>query len=139
MRASVGPTAEKLNEAFVNNGNVIRSNLPDTVYDYTQPWWNNANDRVAYERAFIEGNFEERQIAQALITANPATENAEIALKMTAFVVPDRFGYDREPLTISEIVDNELGRPMNLDTTHATDFSGRRSNIDATERPGLFW
>lgn len=138
MRASVGPTAEDLNASFMT-GNVIRSNLPDTRYDYTHPWFNNANDRVAYERAFVEGNFEERQIAQALITANPLTQNAEIALKMTAFDIPNRFGYDRHMLSIRDIVENQIDRPGNVDTTHSTDFSGRISNTDSTARPGIFW
>lgn len=138
MRASVGPLAESLNASFMT-GNVVRSNLPDTTYDYTKPWFNNANDRVAYERAFVSGSFEDKQMAQAMLTSLPSTTDAEITLKMTVSSAPDRFGYNRQEMGIRDIVNNDFGFPGHVDDSHTTDFSGRVSNIESTSRPGIFW
>lgn len=124
----------------------VRPALPATNYDfthpwqqeYTHPWWQNANDRVAYERALAVGDFEDRQIAQAMLSQNPSVPNAEIRGKnMNAAYVPPRFGYNGEELTISDILDNDdLGH---ISDAHSTDFSGRLSNTEATSRPGIYW
>lgn len=121
---------------------VVSTQLPDTVYDYSHPyqspWWNNMNDRVAYQRAFQVGNFEVRQIAQAMLTSNPATPDAEIRQKnMNAAFIPPKYGYRNMEFTIEDILDtDDFGH---LADSHSTDFSGRLSNIDATSRPGIFW
>lgn len=118
---------------------MVNPDLPDTRYDYTHPWWNNANDRVAYQRAFEAGTFEERQIAQAMLSQNPETPDAEIRSKnKNAAYIPPRFGYNNTEITIKDILDNDLERG-HLEDAHSTDFSGRLSNTEATSRPGIFW
>lgn len=116
---------------------MVKPEIPDTRYDYTHPWWNNMNDRVAWERSFQQGDFEDRQIAQAMIVSNPVTSNAEISEKMTANTVPSRFGYNDSEITIRDVLDDD--RLDYLADAHTTDFSGRLSNIEPASRPGIYW
>lgn len=117
---------------------MISPDLPDTRYDYTHPWWFNANDRVAYERSFQIGEFEDRQVAQALLSGNPGIPNKAIRAKNNnAAYVPPRFGYDDTQPTIDDIL--EVGDLGHVEDAHTTDFSGRLSNTEASSRPGIYW
>lgn len=119
---------------------MISPNIPDTRYDYTHPWWQNANDRVAYERAFQEGDFEARQVAQAMLSANPLVTRDEIRAKnRNAAYIPPKFGYNVNELNITDIIDNDIDGFGHVDDSHTTDFSGRLSNTEATSRPGIYW
>jgi hypothetical protein len=109
--------------------------LADTTYDYTKPWYNNANDRVAWEREFLQGDFERRQMAQAMITQNPFTSGEEIREKMTVRGVPSRFGYDDTQKSITDVLDVEADPHIN--DMHTTDFSGTASGKIATSIPSL--
>lgn len=111
--------------------------LPDTLYDAGINYvWQNANDRVSYQRAFNEGNGEQRRIAQARLVANPQTANIEIQRNMNEPDLPSRFGYDREQLTIEQILGNEMD-PNNVDRRAWNDFSGTDSSYSGTNVPSL--
>jgi hypothetical protein len=114
---------------------MVSPDLPDTRYDYTHPWFVNANDRVAYERAFNVGTFEERQVAQAMLSQDLLTTNAEIRTKMTVSSVPPRFGYDTEEKTINDVIDPFVDE--HVGDAHTTDFSGRVSGFEGTSIPSL--
>lgn len=114
----------------------VQINLPDTRYDYTHPWYNNLQDKVEYERAFSGGSYQDRTIAQAMITANPVTPNAEISEKMTIPGVPDRFGYRIDEKGIMDVLDNNL-EDAHLNDMHTTDFSGKRSGMESSSVPSL--
>jgi hypothetical protein len=109
--------------------------IPDTVYDSgVNAYWTNANDRVSYQRAFNEGNGEQKRIAQALLTANPQTANIEIQRNMNVPNLPSRFGYDDTPLTLPEVLGNE----NSLSSMHSwNDFSGKDSSYSGTDLPSL--
>lgn len=108
----------------------------DGYYAYRAPYWNNASDRVAYERIFAQGSFEDRQIAQAMITQNPLTPNSEIAEKMTVHTVPPKFGYNDTEITINDVVQNDFTDDHLFDR-HTTEFSDRRSGVESTTIPSL--
>jgi hypothetical protein len=111
--------------------------LPDTMYDSTHTW-QNMNDRVAYQRAFEKGTFEERRIAQAFLSANPLTPSSEIRRNMTARRVPPKTGYDTEELTISDIFEGDISGDTNhLSDYSPTDWSGRTSGYEGTSMPSL--
>jgi len=119
---------------------MINPDLPDTRYDYTHPWWQNANDRVAYERAFALGDFEERQVAQAMLSSNPSVPDAVIrAGNANAARVPSRFGYNMEEISISDILDNGARINSHIDDSHTTDFTGRNAETNGSSRPGIYW
>jgi hypothetical protein len=137
MRASVGPTAENLMGNFSTQLSAVPE-LRDSRYDYTHPWWQNANDRVWYERAFYAGTFEERQIAQAALSSDPLTPNSLIRSKnKNAGFIPPKYGYRDSQFSIEDILDTD--DRGHLEDAHSTDFSGRLSNIESTSRPGIFW
>ncbi len=111
--------------------------IPNTVYDSgVNAQWQNANDRVAYQRAFNEGDGEQKRIAQALLTANPLTANIEIQHNMTTQGFPPRFGYDDTPLTLPQVLGDELD-PNNVDRRAWNDFSGTDSSYSGTDLPSL--
>lgn len=113
--------------------------FPPTIYDTgTNYHWQNANDRVSYAREFNQGDVQAKKRAQALITANPLTTNEEISVNMNQPELPPRFGYDRTPKGIEDILDNDLypdGSHVNDST--ATDFSGSNGAFDGTDLPSL--
>lgn len=113
--------------------------LPDTTYDQgLHPWWNNLNDRIAYQRSFNEGSPEERRIAQAMLSQDPLTPRQEIQRNMTTRDFPSRIGYPIDELTISQILNNDF----KLAATHVNDsawndFSDTNGEINATNRPNV--
>lgn len=116
--------------------------LPDTTYDRgLRPWWNNLNDRIAYQRSFNQGSSEDRRIAQAMLSQDPLTPRMEIQQNMTTHDFPPRTGYPVDELTISQILDNDF----KLAATHVNDsawndFSDTNGETNATARPSVqFW
>lgn len=111
--------------------------LPATVYDDTHTW-QNTQDRVSYQRAFEEGTFEQRRIAQAFLSANPLTPDSEIRENMTVHKVPPREGYDTEELTINDIFDGDISGDTNhLNDYSPSDWSGRTSGYEGTSVPTI--
>lgn len=111
--------------------------LADTLYDDTHTW-QNANDRVAYQRAFEAADTNtDRKIAQALLTANPLTSNIEIQVNMNQPPIPKRLGIGVEPPTIIDILNNDLDRSEPVNTSLWNDFSGSNGSYEGTERPYL--
>ena len=116
--------------------------LPDTIYDNgLHPWFNNLNDRVAYQRSFIRGGPQEKRIAQAMLSQDPLTPRQEIQANMTTRNFPNRFGYPIDELNISQILNHEF----ELAATHVNDsawndFSDTNGEVNSTNRPnGMWW
>lgn len=116
--------------------------LPDTTYDRgIHPWWNNLNDRVAYQRSFTEGGPEEKRVAQAMLSQDPLTSRDEIRQNMTTRNFPARLGYPVDELTIDQILNNDF----ELAATHVNDsawndFSDTNGEVNSTNRPnGMWW
>jgi hypothetical protein len=105
-----------------------------TQYDTTHLWqWNNVQDRVAAERAFLSGSRADRRMAQALITANPLTPESQIREEMTVPGVPPRFGYPDEALTLGDVFGGGLPDP-DLNARAPIDFSGGNGGYTGTDR-----
>jgi hypothetical protein len=103
------------------------------------PWWNNLNDRVAYERMFAEGHPTKMRIAQAMISQNPLTPDSEIRRNMTAKPQP-RFGVKTEQLTIRDVLDHNYEHEnAKYQQNHSlwNDFSDSDGEINSTDRPYL--
>lgn len=113
----------------------------DTVYSpEIYPWWNNLNDRVAYQRAFAMGSPEVKRVAQAMLSQDPLTPREEIRYNMTTRNFPARYGYDTDEKTIGEVLNNdfELAR-THVDDTLWNDFSDTNGEINGTARPNGQW
>lgn len=113
--------------------------VAETVYDAQVNYhWMNANDRVSYQRVFEQGGtVQDRKVAQALITANPATPNREIATNMNRPQIPD-IRTETTPKTIDDILAGDYysdGAHIN-DSTSA-DFSGSNGVWEGTQVPSL--
>lgn len=113
--------------------------LPDTVYDAGLTYaWQNANDRVSYQRSFDEGTIQDKKMSQALLTANPNTPNIEIQVNMNTPQVPARFGYNDEPLTIERVLGDELYNEGSRTNTRVwNDYSDVNSEINSTSLPSI--
>lgn len=109
--------------------------VADTIYDYTHTW-HSANDRVSYERAFLQGDFEDKQIAQALIVADPSTSNAEISRKMTVPLEKPVRGKS-EQLTVEDVINQNYEKDPHINDMHTTDFSGSTSGYSGSSFPSL--
>lgn len=112
---------------------------PQTIYDQTHTW-QNANDRVAWQRTIAEGSPEEQKMARDLMNADPGTPSSYIANTMTAFRIPPRYGYDTTPPTIYDVI--ELSSDDNISDPHAsdymmTDFSGSKARREGSEIPSM--
>lgn len=112
-------------------------NLPDGLLDDTHTW-QNAQDRVEFQRAFDEGPYQKRLMAKALITAFPGTPEEEIAQNLTVPGVPDRFGYDQHPVSTDDIFSSELPDPHLADGP-PTKFSGGNGEYSGSDIPSLPW
>ena len=114
----------------------------ETTYGFElKPWWNNLNEKVAYERMFAEGQPQKQRIAQAMISANPLTPRAEIKQNMIVKGTPPRFGYRTDELTITDVIDHDYADHENAkyEQNHRlwNDFSGSDGEINSTDRPYL--
>lgn len=92
--------------------------LPDTLYDDSH-CWQNANDRVMFQREFSEPDPARRKIAQAMIASNPLTQGSEIEANMTAR--PSSNGGSHHVLTVDDMFTGDLNgaKPRNMN-----DFTG---------------
>jgi hypothetical protein len=113
----------------------------ETRYGYNiYPWWNNLNDKVAYERMFAEGHPVRMREAQAMISQNPLTSRDEIRRNMTHDVVPPKYGYRTEELTIGQVLNNDFQqKATRIDTTLWNEFSDSNGETNASARPGIFF
>lgn len=110
---------------------------PDGQYDHAS--WQNANDRVMYERTFAQGNREQQLVAQAMICANPETPNDEIRAKMTAQPVPE-FGMEKNDPTLDDVLSGAAFQTGHLYDQSPTDFSGSNASTEASSVPSLpYW
>lgn len=106
--------------------------IADSILDRTHTW-QNAQDRVAFQRAFATGTLAERRMAQAALTANPLTPEAEIREQMTVPGVPSRYGYPDEALTIDDVFGGGLPRP-DIDDKPPSDYSGGNGSYTGSDR-----
>lgn len=141
MKATVGPTAESLmyGDATAKDNLVPARPLPDSMYDDTHVW-QNANDRVSFQRDFFGGTYEQRTIAQAKLSSNPLTSNQEIRVNYDRSYVPPRFGYDDHQLTVTDVLNlDEFAETdgNHIADAHTTDFSGTVSGRESTGTPSL--
>jgi hypothetical protein len=105
--------------------------FPDGQYDFTHTW-QNANDRVSYERTFKLDPVEQGKIAVALGTADPATPEAQITANLTVPGVPPRFGYRDTPFTIGDMFTRNLGH---MNDFAPTNFSGQLGEFSGSSTP----
>lgn len=109
---------------------------PDGDYSHGATWYN-ANDRVSWQRTFAQGNDQQREMAQAMIAANPDTPEAEIRMNMTAGPVVQR------GMKTSMTIDDVLGvgaqgwNPGHLYDRAPTDFSGTPAGMESNSVPSL--
>lgn len=104
--------------------------FPDGVYDRTHTW-QNANDRVEYERTVSQDPVETAKIMQALVTADPSTPDLAIQASMTAGpAVPVA---PREPLTVMEC----FGRGLSTGDYAPTNFSGKQGQFSGSSVPSM--
>lgn len=109
---------------------------PDGDYEHGATW-QNANDRVEWQRTFATGPGEAREMATAMITANPATSKDEIRANMTAQIITQR-GMATQP-TLDDVlgVGAQGYDPGHLYDRAPTDFSGSPAGTMASSRPSL--
>ena len=112
-------------------------NRADTQYAVEiYPWWNNLNDRVAYQREFYTGEPQRMRIAQAMISQDPLTPRSEIKRNMTALTTPSKYDYDGRELTIEQVLNNEFElADTHVDDSAWNDFSGSNGESNSTQRP----
>ena len=111
--------------------------IQSSIWDQTHAW-QNMNDRVEWERVVNQGSLADRRIAQALLTADPATPEAMITEQMTIPGVPNKVGLERAPLTIADIFDGGLPDPHLRDQA-PTDYSGGGGSYTGSERGLMSW
>jgi hypothetical protein len=110
----------------------------DGQYDYTKPWYQNANDRVSYERAFQQGTREVQLQAQALMLASPLTPDGLIRDQMTATMETPQFGAVAQVApTLDEVLAGEWSNSGNLYDRAPTDFSGTAAGQESSSIPSL--
>jgi hypothetical protein len=108
--------------------------FPDGVYDRTHTW-QNANDRVEYERTVSQDPIETAKIMAALELADPSTPNAEIQEAMTVSWTPPTQGYDRTPLTVADCFGGKPG--AHTDDYAPSNFSGRKGEFQGSSVPSM--
>ena len=115
--------------------------VADSIYDYTKPWWNNANDRVMYERSFQQGTREQQLEAIALICADATTRNREIRQELSAPMRTPIYGAMNMSPTIDDIVSLRKNDPCSqsghLRDVQPTDFSGTPAGQEASSFPSI--
>lgn len=108
--------------------------FPDGVYDYTHTW-QNASDRVAWERTISQDPVETAKILAALQIADPATPDDEIRAAMTVQGVPPTQGYDRTPITVDQCFGDQLA--PNVNDYSPTNFSGKKGEYQGSGLPSM--
>ena len=107
--------------------------FPDGVYDRTHAW-QNASDRVDYERTVSQDPIETAKIMSALVTADPSTPDAVIQESMTA--PPAIQLSPREPLTVMGCFGPDPGQG-HINDTAPTNFSGRKGEFQGSSVPSM--
>lgn len=109
--------------------------FPETVYDNTHTW-QNANDRVAYQRSFSLDPVEAAKCVQALTMADPSVPEEFIRESMTAPVVDSRLAQlHQPPITVLDCFGPNPGGHLN--DFAPTNFSGKQSQFEGTGVPSL--
>lgn len=110
--------------------------VPPTIYDAgLRPDSNNINDLVDYKRVFQTGDGEQKRIAQAMISQNPALSRQEIKQNMTTRKFPPRFGYPDSELTVRQVLANNLQQDAEINMDEWNNFSGSQGEVNSTQRP----
>jgi hypothetical protein len=114
--------------------------FPDGQYDFTKPpFYQNATDRVQYERTFQQGTREEMLEAQALINAQATTQSWEIHAQFDA-PPPAMFGATSQQPTLDDIYGGNYTQSGHLNDRAPTDFSGTTAGQEATSIPSIpYW
>jgi hypothetical protein len=110
---------------------VVPIQFPDGVYDRTHTW-QNANDRVEYERTVSQDPIETAKIMSALATADPSMPDAVIQESMTA--LPSVPLAPSEPVTVMECFGRDLGH---VNDYAPTNFSGKQSQFSGSSIPSM--
>jgi hypothetical protein len=109
--------------------------LPDTVYDNTHTW-QNANDRVSFQRSFSLDPGEAAKSVAALTYADPAVPNEYIRETLTAPITAERdMVVDRTPPGAMEMFGPAPGGHAN--DFGPTNFSGKQSPFSGTGTPAM--
>jgi hypothetical protein len=110
--------------------------LQDGLLDGTHTW-QNENDRVSYQRAFVQGDMAQKRIAIALLSASPLTSGDEIRAQLTApaFTAPP---IPSEPITINDIFGGGLP-DAHLNDQSPTDYSGGGGSYTGSDRGTMAW
>jgi hypothetical protein len=111
--------------------------FPDGDYSHGATWMN-ANDRVMWERSFQQGTDSTRRMAEAALTADPATPADLIRNSMVAPIVT-QVGSKQE-LTIDQVLGvGPAGfNPGHLYDRAPTDFTGTPSGAGPSD-PTTGW
>lgn len=109
---------------------------PDGQYEHGAAW-NNANDRVMWERTFSIGTDEARKIAQAMITQNMATSDDEIRAKLSVPPPPAPLPGMTVAPTLDDVLNIGPKADPVLNSRKMTDFSGTSGSMSGTSGPGL--
>jgi len=106
--------------------------VASSILDNTHTW-QNAEDRVAFQRAFSSGTLAERRMAQAALSANPLTPESEIRDQMIVTSVPPRYGYPDEALSIDDVFGGGIPSPY-IDVRGPNDYSGGNGSYTGSDR-----
>jgi hypothetical protein len=109
--------------------------IADTIYDNTHTW-RNANDRVEFEHAFKQDATQQRLMAQATMTADPAYPESAIRMNMTAGLPADA-GPARPQPTIETVIDGSALQAGHLYDRAPTDFSGTPAGMESSSTPAI--
>lgn len=107
--------------------------LPDSVYDRSHVW-QNASDRVSYERTFQQDPIERGKIVVALDTANPEFPEQVIRERLATPPIQPRFGIPQGPPDIDELFSRNLGHVQDFAPTN---FSGQQGGFSGTATPAV--
>lgn len=112
--------------------------LPDAALDHSHQW-QNAQDRVEWQRAFGEPDAQRQMMAQAMLCANPLTPEQMIQDNLTVHDVPPREGYPAGSApTIDDIFGGGLPDP-HLHDAPPTGFGGTNGEYSGTDYPSMPW
>lgn len=99
--------------------------------------WQNANDRVMYERTFATGTDEQQKVAQAMITQSMSTSIDEIRAKMTMPPPPAALPMMPVAPTLDDVLNVGPKADTVMNHQSPTDFSGTNAGSESTSYPSL--
>lgn len=109
--------------------------IADTQYDMTHPWDSMFNNPESGS-VIKQSPYEQKLMAQAEMTASPATPEALIRAAMTA-PPPADAGAARPQPTIESVLDGSALEPQRLYDRAPTDFSGTPAGTEASPRNSI--